>query len=419
MTEFEKTIKSFFDEIFALETSMPLSAYVFSTLYLENNNIYKKYIKEKCILIEEIDDNNFRYEVPEHEIIRYRKFTPKINDLETAKNILPRMFIVTLICQYDAYIGCLMRLVLLAQPNILNSSERKLSFEEITKFKTMDEAKIFIIEKEIESTLRKSHNDHITWFENKLNLNLRSDKKLLCKFFEITERRNIFTHNNAIVSDTYIKNCKSYSCDIGDVNEGDALSVDQKYLEHSVNTIIELAIKIGCVIWRKLDKENIKDTEVALNNIVYDLIKKEKYALAVTLVDFSLSDFIKFSSSANKLMLIINKAQALKWAGKEEQALKLISEQDWSICSDDFLVAKYVIENNYTDALALINKSSCIDKESLIEWPLFSKLREFDEFSSFFSSKYGKTVEEIIADLSPDVLQKQFKLTIEEERPIG
>jgi hypothetical protein len=78
-----------------------------------------------------------------------------------------------------------------------------------------------------------------------------------------------------------------------------------------------------------------------------------------------------------------------------------------------------VIENNYTDALALINKSSCIDKESLIEWPLFSKLREFDEFSSFFSSKYGKTVEEIIADLSPDVLQKQFKLTIEEERPIG
>jgi len=201
MNTFKDLMEDFYKEILALKTSMPLSAKCFSRLLDENHKRFGKYLRDNCKVTSEETDGGFSYLVPEEQITKYRKFESEIRELETATRILPRMYIVTLICQYDAFIGNLIRLVLIEKPEILNSSEKTLSFQQITQIGSIENAREYIIEKEIESILRKSHDDHLKWFENKLGIKLHEDKALLSTFFEITERRNLFAHNNGEVND--------------------------------------------------------------------------------------------------------------------------------------------------------------------------------------------------------------------------
>ena len=212
MESFRSVIYNYFNEIATLETTMPVSTEVFSALELENYKHFGDYLKRNCKIEDVVNGESFRYTVPEHELTRYQKYQSRLLELKTANTIIPRMYIVTLLCQYDAHVGNLISLVLHNTPSILNSSERILNFEQLSMFDTIEKAKEYLIDKEIESVLRCSHDDHISWFEKKLKINLRSDKGLLEHFFELTERRNIFTHNNGIVNDSYISNCKQHSC---------------------------------------------------------------------------------------------------------------------------------------------------------------------------------------------------------------
>jgi len=203
---FEKLIHDFVLKIDALASSLPISA---SILSYSNYLIFKeflKFIKKDCEVIKE-EKNKIKFKLPEKQFTNFKKYDRRLKELKVASETVPCSFIVTLVSQYDAFIGCIISEILTTKKDILHTIDKKIGYSELKQFTTVSKAINNIINKEIESVLSKSHDDHLKWIENKLNITLRSDQKLIADFIEITERRNLFVHCDGVVNEHYINKC--------------------------------------------------------------------------------------------------------------------------------------------------------------------------------------------------------------------
>ena len=119
-----------------------------------------------------------------------------------------------------------------------------MTFADLNTFKSIEEAREFIIEKEVESVLRKSHSEHFTYLENKIGMPLKKDLPIWKTFIEITERRNLFVHCDGIVSSQYIKVCKENKCYQKDIELNERLTVKLDYFQLAYECLYEITTKL-------------------------------------------------------------------------------------------------------------------------------------------------------------------------------
>ena len=101
--------------------------------------------------------------------------------------------------------------------------------------------------------------------------------------------------------------------------------------------------------------------------------------------------------------MLINKCIALKHL-KKESYKQIIEKEDWSNCKDLFLLAKFVLIDDYLEAVKYMKKLS--DDEEMrfnyIQWPLFEWFRETEEFHSTFKEIYGIEFEEELSHIAEE-----------------
>ena len=97
----------------------------------------------------------------------------------------------------------------MCKPDALSMINQDIKFSELSTFTSIEEAKKHLIWREIDLLLRNSHIEHLKWLEKKCKINgLTTDNKWLLNFIEVTERRNLFVHNDGIVNKQYIGVCE-------------------------------------------------------------------------------------------------------------------------------------------------------------------------------------------------------------------
>lgn len=308
---------------------------------------------------------------------------------------LPKSFVVALVSQFDSYLGGMVRAFFNIRPELLNSSERNLTFKELKEFKSMQEARDFILEKEIETLLRKSHSEQFDWMENKFKLKLREGLLSWPAFIELTERRNLFVHCDGVVSRQYLTVCSDHGVEgLTGLHVGSRLEVDSEYLRKAHECLLEIGLKLGHVVWRKLcvDQRSIADDN--LSDICFGLLQEPQYALAKTLLDFAVNGLMnKYSSDVARRTFIINYAQAHKWLGDMPQCLAILEGEDWSACDDKFQMALAVLKDDFDLALEIMGRigaQGAIPKSAYRSWPMF---QEFI-LRGDFRSTYRKIFEE-------------------------
>lgn len=364
--------------------------------YFEENVISQEVIDGKLIIKAKIDDYN--------EPVKLFKDIEKTN---LADKLILRSFIISLISQYDAFLGRLIRSLFLVQPESLNISEKNITFAQLQSFGSIEDAKEYIMEKEVETVLRKSHSEQFDWLERKFDIKLREGLSVWSAFIEVTERRNLFVHNNGVVSSQYMNICKENKVEIAkDIQLGSQLEATTDYFKKAYESVFEIGVKLAHVLWRKVQPADREKADQKLNGICYDLLAEERFRLACILLDFAV-DMKKFSSEQRKRTFIVNRAQAYKWAGDFEKAKKIITNEDWSAASDDFKLAEAIILDDYDRAYILMRKIGSdgdVDKKAYREWPLFRDIRKTEEFQKIFEVLFGELL---------------FPLDIDEEQIIG
>lgn len=323
-----------------------------------------------------------------------QKSAGTINRMNVADKLIMQGFIISLISQYDTFLGKLIRALFLIKPETLNVSEKNISFAHLTEFRTLDDAREYIMGKEIEGVLRESHIEQFNWLENKFGLELRKGLTIWPVFVEITERRNLFTHTGGIVSDQYLNVCQKHGVEFAEgVKLGTELDVSIGYFQLAYECIFEISVKLVHVLWRKVAPQDIENADSNLIGITYDLLIKEQYKLASVILDFATDTLKKHSTESSKRTLIINKAQAYKWIGDDEKAKKIVNSTDWSASSDKYKLAVAVLLDDFNTADDLVRRIGPHGEVTLFdyrEWPLFKEYRKSEEFLKVFEEVFNE-----------------------------
>jgi hypothetical protein len=339
---------------------------------------------------------------------RAHEFKRLIDDLAIAVSSLPLSFrglFLVLISKWDAYIGSILRWVYNVQPEIINSSGRSILYTELRDIGSVSAARSKIVEDEIASVLRESHAEHFSYLEKKLKIPLRENLEIWPDFVEITQRRHLIAHTDAVVSQQYLQVCADNQVTLDPkVRLGSELLIDIDYFSQSCNCLTELGVKLSQVLWRKLESDGIIEAEENLIKTTFEMIEAEQFRPAIKILTFSLAPPMKFKEARNRFVAIINLAQAYKWSGDDAECREIIKGEDWSASNVDFRLAVAVLQDDFpaaSDLMKRIGLDGDIKKESYENWPLFKEFRKSNEFLDAYRNIFKTEVE--VRNLPPDV----------------
>lgn len=367
---------------------------MFVQSYLLDNEKEKlnEFLKQNAQLKDSTESDE-TWLIPVQHFSEHKKINKTIKQIKTTSKLIPRNFVVSFVSEYDSFLGSLIKVFYENKPELLNDIEKQLTFTELVKFNSIDDAKSHIIEKDIESILRKSHAEQFKHMENKFSITLKKDLECWPTFIEIMERRNLFVHADGLISRQYLNVCSEHKVNLEDGSAlGTQLTVTPEYIALSHKTITEISIKLTHVLWRKLLPDDREKADTSLLSLSYELIVSKRYSLAIDVLEFAIA-LPKHYSDTYKRMFFINLAQAYKYSEQDKKAQDLLNRLDWSSVSYKFKLAVAVLQEKYEDANLLMRnaaKTEEIVEHEFLEWPLFQKFRETPGFKKEFKKAYKK-----------------------------
>lgn len=365
-----------------IETSTKEIAKKFATL-----------LEEKGVVIKN-EDGKTAYQIKLADAQAFKRRLKDLLSSYVAMKKTPETFFCSLVHQYDAFLGRLLRVAFYVKPETLNASQKQITFSELMSFDCLEAAREHLIEKEVESRIRESHDEQFAGMESRFGLQLRKDLPIWPVFIEITERRNLFVHCDGVVSSQYVSVCSKHQFKLQEqVRAGYPLTVNKEYFEQAVDCILEIGVKLGHVLWRKLQPNHLSEADNSLHLITYELLLAERYGLAKTLLQFATDTLKKHSSDSIRRMNLVNLAIAHYYLGEKSETIQLLDAHDWSACEDKFKLAVAVLRDDYQDAEKLmkkIGKKGEVNKEAYSSWPLFKTFRESKEFFRTYRKLFGK-----------------------------
>ena len=197
-------IAGFTREIDSLASTLPLAMKSIMSAHHKASKEYRNFIVANGRA--EGDSTSIR--IDRNHMHAINRLFRDVERTSAASTLLPRSFLVSLVSHYDSFLGLLIETLFLSKPEIVNNSDKILSFSELMGFGSVEAARDHVIEKEIESVLRKSHAEQFDWLETNFKIKLREGLPVWPEFIEVTERRNLFVHTGGQVSAQYLKICR-------------------------------------------------------------------------------------------------------------------------------------------------------------------------------------------------------------------
>jgi hypothetical protein len=304
---------------------------------------------------------------------------------------LLRLLVIGLIAEYDVFLSRLVRLAFTERPAVLGMSQRVLTYKELAGFSTLDEARDFVLEKEIDSLMMQDHLAQLKEINKSFDLKVNTEDDNIRRFLEICERCNLFTHAGGIVNAKYVTKCQSYGVDTA-VEHGTELGVSAAYYSECVSTVSEICIKLCQYIWRKLKPSDRDAADVSLNEAAFSLIRSRQYRLAERILDYGINHTGKGSERTYRMM-VVNYANAIKLGGDKERAFRELDRLDWSATGIDFQVCVAGVRDDIETLRRLMpigHKSEALPESSYRSWPVFRSVRNNKEFQGLFKAILGR-----------------------------
>jgi hypothetical protein len=406
----EKEVDTFIRHIDSLAGTLPLTLEVITAAQEKSQTQLSAFAKEHIefnVPTEEGDEA--RAVINIERLMEFNRLVRQTRKSFIAGQVVPRSFVVSLVSQFDSFLGQLIKALFYHRPEKLAGSEKALTFAQLMEFNSIDKAKEHIIEKEVETVLRKSHADQFDWLERTFDIQLRKDLPSWSTFIEVTERRNLFVHANAVVTNQYLKICREHKVSLSeDLQVGDQLEVPPGYFDTAYRCIFEIGMKLAHVLWRKHASYQRKQADGNLISISYELLEEEQYELAQNILDFACETIKKHASENLRLRLVVNRAQAYKWNGNPEKALEIVNREDWTATSNLFKLAQAVLIGAFADAANLMVKlkdGNEIKKGDYRDWPLFKEFRCTEEFLLAYEQIFGDPFNKVEPPDDPKLLQ--------------
>ncbi|WNN36115.1 hypothetical protein RIN65_08375 [Pantoea agglomerans] len=391
----------FLEMLEGIEDALPSLKNNFQDEFKKKKKACSDYVEKHGEAIERGDDGGIvKFRLSRARSTEFKKLRKDLSKSGKLAVVLPQNFLVAIVSEYDAYLGDLIREIYNNKPERVSGLEKEFTFRELMEFTDLDEVKDFVIEKDIETTLRKSHLEQLHSLEKKFGIELTKGLGILPDFIEITERRNLFVHCKGVVSAQYIKICKDNGVELKEVEVGKKLFAQNDYIFKAIHVFSEIAIKLTHVLWNKVFKEDSEKIGESMQDISYELLVREKYKLVNDITPLFLSKPFQSIDDIIKRGLLINNCIAFKELGDNGKAMSLLNSQDWSATTPILKMAQNIIKDEDDLVFHYMNQAMKMEelkKEYIDEWPLFNHIKKKAEFKKLYVELFG---EEEIIDVS-------------------
>jgi hypothetical protein len=237
------------------------------------------------------------------------------------------------------------------------------------------------------------------------------------EFVEVTQRRNLVTHNGGIVTEQYLRVCTAEGCTFyKPPNIGDKLDLDPKYVLRSLFLAQKVGFMLAHTLWKKVFPEFDEQSGNAFNNAMYELLRNQHWRLAAELGQFGLSDNMKRNLSEVVLRIrVVNTAIGHKFSKNHHGCKSLLDTYDWSASIRDFQLAIAVLKGDFNAAIRIMKSigqnGEYVKELSYHQWPLFRELRDSPEFQVAYKEIYGT---DFLVALEKTEVASAFESKIEE-----
>ena|ERR1700722_3154813 len=388
----EREIDSFEKSADSLIATFPLTMWFVNAACRGANAELHKFVTTKCMNTETIGQSTTT-DVPAPLVREVMRLNRRVEQTSIAIKAISRSYVVSLISQHDSFLGGLLRALFYKRPELLNASERRLTFKDLKSFESISAARDFVVEKEVETLIRKSHAEQFDWLEHAFSIKLRKGLESWKTFMEVTERRNLFVHCEGRVSSQYLMSCRQQGIDCANLSLGSELTVSQTYFAEASECVLEIGLKLGHVLWRKLAPDEREAADANLNRICLDLISDRRYRLAIKLLDFATNTLKSWGSEATHRIFVLNRAQAYKWMNDDTTCEKILAAEDWTAVEDKFAMAVAVLKNDFGAAVSCMRRVGnvgSVPKEGYRDWPIFREFRKTAEFKKCYEETFAE-----------------------------
>ena len=353
----------------------------------------------------------------------FKNLKSKQKETQALLDLIPSSMIVTLISSFDY---CLSRLIKVAynfNPDILMAEKKGISIQEIGDLESMADVKNYFIDKIIDAQFRESHMLLFEYIEKTFSI---KGIKEFCEYKNIlfiSEIRNIIVHNDGFLNVEF-KNCiKKYGVNINYdfmFDENNKLRLELEQINFVRENLICFFVKLFYVFvfhFCKKNKQVIENLSNEINNIALKYYQKRNYNISLSIFNFMLQEKLK---SSDKFMYTVNKCMCLKSMGRMDEVNKVLHGLDWSNCDRIFLFAKFLLLDDFENALKYIKENPDDMEYKFQFWPICKPLIKKNEFRILYKTLYGKDFSYKIHNglISKDEIEKivdETRLEVENE----
>jgi hypothetical protein len=371
------------------------------------STLIKGFAERKGTLRRDLSSNELSvYELGFGHIRQFQINDQEMKAFADGTSHIPKTMIIGLISAYDYFLSQLLSVVFNIKSDIVFTSEKTISYDELIKYKSIDEIRNSIVEREIESIIRESHHDQFKRLENRFNMTLRSDLKSWPSFIELCERRNLFTHTGGVITQQYLTVCETFGCGLKNTIIGQSLDVSPDYHRKAVSIVYEIGAKLCFVLWRKFAKKDFKDADTQLNELCYELIVQRQYSIAEVILIFCVEILKRRGGEEKRIkMMTVNLANAVRLQGNKERARAILDKEDWSASDDSFNICVAAVREDVGSLIKYMKKmgaNGSLAAEDYRTWPVFLNLRRNEDFSRAFFEIFGSEL--IAVSEKPSIL---------------
>lgn len=306
--------------------------------------------------------------------------------------IVETSLFLSLFTAFDEYTGELLTAIYERKPELFDRLNRKIDLVDVLTANSIEDLKRSVLNDVIECFRRKSYIEQFAELEATFGITLREFERWP-DFVECTQRRNLLTHCGGVVSEQYRKICREEKYPENKIRPlGTELGLGADYFLPTCELMIEVGLKLGQTLWRKILPDELGEADKHLTHTQYDALNSRNWERAKVYGEFAVGQK-RFSDEVHRRISIVNYCIALKFSGDAEGCVRQLKKIDWSASVNDFRLAEAVLNDRFEDAALImirIGKSGEMVTEGAYHtWPLFNEFRGSAEFMNAYENIFG------------------------------